>query len=231
MKPFLRMLPVILSAALGLVPAPTEARAKEQGKTQTKAQAKKTKAATDPKPAAAVDITALKSFGLKSAPISMEIFSDFQCPACRSLYQSVWQQVQENYVNTGKVYVTHRDFPLQAHAHSRVAARYANAAARIGKFARVEEVLFARQDAWAASGDVDGTVASVLTPAEMVKIRQLVQGGTLDAGIEKDVALGQGFAVSQTPTIIIHHRGETIPVKGVVSYEILHKYLDYLLSQ
>ncbi len=231
MRPFLRMFTLILSAALGFVPAPTEASAKQQGKTQTKAQAKKTKAATDPKPAAAVDITALKSFGLKSAPISMEIFSDFQCPACRNLYLSVWRQIQDNYVNTGKVYVTHRDFPLQAHAHSRVAARYANAAARIGKFEKVEAALFAKQDAWAASGDVDGTVASVLTPAEMVKVRQLVQGGTLDPGIEKDVALGKGFAVSQTPTIIIHHRGETIPVKGVVSYEILHKYLDYLLSQ
>ncbi len=218
---------VILGAALALATLPSEGSATPQAK----AQAKKAKAATDPKPAASVDVTALKSFGSKGAPITMEVFSDFQCPACRSLYMSIWRQIQDNYVNTGKVYAIHRDFPLQAHAHSRVAARYANAAARIGKFEKVEEALFTKQETWAASGDVDGTVASVLSPAEMAKVRQLVQGGSLDAGIEKDVALGQGFAVSQTPTIIIHHRGETIPVKGVVSYEVLHKYLDYLLSQ
>ena len=218
---------VILGAALALITLPSKGSATPRAK----AQAKKAKAATDPKPAAAVDVTALKSFGSKGAPITMEVFSDFQCPACRSLYLSVWRQIQDNYVNTGKVYAIHRDFPLQAHAHSRVAARYANAAARIGKFEKVEEALFTKQDTWAANGDVDGPVASALTPAEMAKVRQLVQGGSLDAGIEKDVALGQGFAVSQTPTIIIHHRGETIPVKGVVSYEVLHKYLDYLLSQ
>lgn len=230
MRPF-SCLPLILGAALVLGSALSAAGTTSQAKAQAKAQAKKTKAAADPKPAATVDIGALKSFGTKSAPISMEVFSDFQCPACRSLYLSVWRQIHDEYVNTGKVYVVHRDFPLQAHAHSRVAARYANAAARIGKFAKVEEVLYAKQDVWGASGDVDGTVASVLTPAEMVKVRKLVQGGTLDEGIEKDVALGQGYRVSQTPTIIITQKGQTYPIAGVVSYAILRQFLDQLLAQ
>ncbi len=226
MRPFSCMLSVLLGSALMFASTPSAAR----NAPQAKARPKTTKAAAGVKPAA-VDMTALKSFGTKSAPVTMEIFSDFQCPACRNLYLGVWRQIQDNYVNAGKVYVTHRDFPLQAHAHSRVAARYANAAARIGKFEKVEEILFAKQDTWAASGDVDGTVASVLTPAEMVKVRQLVQGGTLDAGIEKDVALGQGYRVSQTPTIIITQKGQTYPVTGVVSYAILHQFLDQLLAQ
>ena len=140
------------------------------------------------------------------------------------------KQVIENYVNTGKVYLIHRDYPLPMHAHSRVAARYAAAAARIGKFEPVEQVLFQKQELWEQSGDVDGTVAGVLSAAEMVKVRALVKGGTLDAEIDKDTALGQTYHLTQTPTTIIHYKGQTYPVIGQQTYPIFHDFLDQLLS-
>ena len=180
---------------------------------------------------AAPDVDPHKTFGSKSAPITMEVFSDFQCPACRTLYMSVWRQLFENYVNTGKVYRIHRDFPLSAHAHSREAARYANAAAQIGKFETVEQVLFERQETWSASGDLDGTVASVLSAAQMAKVRALVKGGTVDARIDRDVALGQIRRVNQTPTCIITCKGQTYPVVGPQSYQVFHEFLDQLLKQ
>lgn len=171
--------------------------------------------------------------GSKSAPITLEVFSDFQCPSCRLLYQNTLRQVFENYVNTGKVYFVHRDFPLPMHKYSREAARYANAAARIGKFEAVSAALFAKQDFWGENGQVDAVVASALTPAEMAKVRQLVkeEKGRIDADIEKDVALGQGNRVNQTPTSIITCRGQTYPVVGVVDYPILRQFLDELLKR
>lgn len=179
----------------------------------------------------AADVDLHKAFGSKSASITMEVFSDFQCPACRTLYLGVWRQLMENYVNTGKVYLIHRNFPLAMHAHSRDAARYADAAARLGKFEAVEQVLFEKQESWAASGDVDGTVAKVLAPADMARVRALVKGGTLDAGIDRDFALGQSRRVTQTPTTIITHKGQTYPVVGPQSYAVFHEFLDQLLSQ
>jgi protein-disulfide isomerase len=177
------------------------------------------------------DIDPHKAVGSKTAPLIMEVFSDFQCPACKTLYTATNRQLIDNYVSTGKVYMVHRDFPLPMHAYSRIAARYGRAAAQIGKFEPVEQVLFQNQEKWEQSGDVDGTVASVLSAAEMAKVRALVKGGTLEAGIDKDYALGQGYHVNQTPTSIIHSRGQTYPVVGVVSYDILHNFLDQLLNQ
>jgi len=49
------------------------------------------------------DIDPTKAFGSKSAPVVVEIFSDFQCPACKQLFLNTTQKVMENYVNTGKV--------------------------------------------------------------------------------------------------------------------------------
>src|SRR5262249_39222439 len=94
------------------------------------------------------DVDPREALGSKSAPIVIETFSDYQCPACKQLYMNSTRQLTDNYVATGKVYWIHRDFPLPMHAHSRVAARYGRAAAQIGKLEQVEEVLFQNQEKW-----------------------------------------------------------------------------------
>jgi protein-disulfide isomerase len=172
-----------------------------------------------------------KVFGSKNAPIVMEVFSDFQCPACKVLFTTTNRQLMDNYVTIGKVFLIHRDFPLNIHAYSRTAARYARAAAQLGKAEVVEQALFQNQEKWEQSGDVDGTVAAVLSAAEMAKVRALVKGGTLDAAIDKDFALGNGYHINQTPTTIIHSKGQTYPVVGIVPYDTLKSFLDQLLSQ
>lgn len=177
------------------------------------------------------DLDPHKAFGSKTAPLVLEVFSDFQCPACKTLYATTNRQLIDNYVSNGKVFLIHRDFPLPMHAHSRVAAQYARAASQLGKVEPVEQALFQNQEKWENTGDIDGTVAAVLTPAEMVKVRALVKGGTLDPLIEKDLALGRIYNVNQTPTTIIHYKGQTYPVVGVQSYAVLHQFLDQLLSQ
>ena len=177
------------------------------------------------------DVDPHKAFGSKNAPVVMEEFSDYQCPACKTLYTTTNRSLMDNYVSTGKVYLIHRDFPLAMHAYSRVAARYARAAAEIGKIEPVEQALFQNQEKWEQTGDVDGTVAAVLTPSEMNRVRALVKGGTLDALIDKDFALGQIYRVSQTPTTIFHSKGQTYPYAGVMTYDMIKQFLEQLLSQ
>jgi protein-disulfide isomerase len=192
-------------------------------------------AAAQPAPArpdaGVTDVDPHKAFGSKNAPIILEVFSDFQCPACKTLFLTTNRQLMDNYVTTGKVYLIHRDFPLPMHAYSRVAARYARAAAEIGKIELVEKTLFDNQEKWEQTGDVDGTLAAVLSSTDMTKVRALVKGGTLEPLIDKDFALGQMYRVSQTPTSVFHSKGQTYPYSGVMPYETLHQFLDQLLSQ
>lgn len=177
------------------------------------------------------DLDSREALGSKNAPVIMEVFSDFQCPACKSLFVTTNRQLMDNYVSTGKVYLIHRDFPLPMHAHSKVAAQYSRAAAQIGKLEPVEEALFNNQEKWEQTGDVDGTVAAVLSAGEMTKVRALVKSGSVDAAIEKDRALGQTYRVNQTPTTIFHANGQTFPYAGVMTWDILHQFLDQLLAQ
>ncbi|HEV2194136.1 MAG TPA: thioredoxin domain-containing protein [Candidatus Acidoferrum sp.] len=177
------------------------------------------------------DVDPHKAFGSKNAPVVMEEFSDYQCPACKTLYTTTNRLLMDNYVSTGKVYLIHRDYPLAMHAYSRIAARYARAAAEIGKVEPVEQTLFQNQEKWEQLGDVDGTVAAVLSPAEMNKVRALVKGGTLEPLIDKDFALGQMYRVNQTPTTVFHCKGQTYPYAGVMTYDTMKQFLEQLLSQ
>lgn len=178
------------------------------------------------------DIDPAKAFGSKNAPVIMEIFSDFQCPACRQLFTTTTQKVIDNYVNTGKVYLIHRDFPLPMHAYSRVAASYARAAAHIGRGEEVEQAIFQNQEKWEMTGDVQGTVAAALSPAEMRKVQALVDAKTYEPLIEKDRHLGMLIPVNQTPYTVLHTKsGQTFPVVGFVSYDVLKSFLDQLVAQ
>jgi protein-disulfide isomerase len=197
------------------------------------AQAPKKTAAKSPAKAAGPTPTELKSLGRKSAPIVMDVFSDYQCPACRDLYFSTVRPVIENYVTAGKVLLVHRDFPLPpaTHPHARDASRYANAAARLRKLDLVVQALFDQQPKWSADGNIDAVVAAVLTPVEMRRVRELIKSGSLEPGIDEDLALGRQHRVTQTPTTIITHKGQVYPIVGVMSYKVMKQFLDSLLAQ
>ena len=98
----------------------TAALAKQQTKPPISSSAKVAVAASNP--------TFQKAIGNPNAPITMEVFGDFQCPACRGFFEGTTKQVIDDYVIPGKVYLIHRDFPLDMHPYARQAARLANAA-------------------------------------------------------------------------------------------------------
>jgi protein-disulfide isomerase len=180
------------------------------------------------------ELTLKKSLGTPTAPIKLEIFSDYECPACREMQMSTTRQLIDNYVATGKVYLVHRDFPLSMHPYSRVAARWLNAAAAVGSFQAAENVLYSKQDQWGATGNVEQALAASLPTAEMSKIRatELAQRTQLDAAVQSDVNLGTSRNVTGTPSIFVMHRGQTIPLpSGPVPYQLLKQYLDSLLAQ
>jgi protein-disulfide isomerase len=192
-----------------------------------------------------------KAYGSKNAPITMEVFSDYQCPSCRALYEETLKPLIADYVALGKVYLIHRDFPLPMHSHSWVAARYANAAARIGKFPQVEAALYDNQAEWSESGDLEKYVAAGVGPTDMKKIDKLMPAGCkvqppapgapssaplvlapcpLDPAIQRDSDLGKKVPVAATPTFQVICKGKTTTTAGTVTYPVLKQYFDYLLS-
>ena len=172
-----------------------------------------------------------KGLGQSSAPVTIELFSDYQCPSCKTLHDQTVEPLIADYVHKGKVYLVHREFPLPMHQFARVAAAYAAAAFRIGKYEEVGNALFARQAAWSVTGKVDEVAASVLSAADAKKVRELAKQPAIEEEINYEVGLGRNADVNQTPTMVIMHKGKKYPIKGMVTYTVLRKFIDDLLKK
>jgi protein-disulfide isomerase len=196
----------------------------------------------------------VKSYGSKSAPITLEVFTDYQCPSCRGFYEQTLRSLINEYVASGKVYLVHHDYPLSAHSHSGEAARWANSAARVGEFDQVEAALYDNQPAWEDSGDIQKYVAAAMSPADFKRVQAQMKGCEgpgpvagvsgavsyppngkpcpIDAYITPDIVLGTKVPVNATPTFVITYKGKRLaPGSGGVSWPILKQFFDSLLSQ
>src|SRR5579863_9074518 len=49
-----------------------------------------------------MDLAAEKSMGTKSAPITLEVYSDFQCPSCKQFFLTATTPLMNDYVASGK---------------------------------------------------------------------------------------------------------------------------------
>jgi protein-disulfide isomerase len=173
-------------------------------------------------------IDTAKTFGNPAAPVTIVLFSDFQCPACGNLHKTLMPYLMRDYVQSGKAYLVYKEFPLMMHAHAKEAATYAVASARVGKYEQVADALFQSQASWGADGKVWETVASVLTPAEQKKVQALVKDqGVLDE-VTQDIQEGMEQNVNQTPTMVFIRGTRRYPIGGPNNYNLLRTLLDDL---
>jgi len=169
-----------------------------------------------------------KVMGTPVSAITIEVYSDFQCPKCKFLHENWMGPLIRDYVRTGRAYLIQHEFPLPQHTYARTAACYACAADRVGKYGEVCDVLFKNQQEWEKDGKVDQTACSVLTPAEAAKVRTLAKDPEILAQVQKDVDLGMQARLTGTPTVIVTYKGKHYPVDVMGSYSIFTRLLDSL---
>ena len=63
-----------------------------------------------PAPVALIDTANPRALGQANAPVKVEVWSDFQCPACDAFATTVEPDLIDKYVATGKVQLIYRDF-------------------------------------------------------------------------------------------------------------------------
>lgn len=139
------------------------------------------------------------SQGKPTAPVTIVMFSDFQCPACSATHP-VLKKVMAQYGD--KIRFVVRDFPLtQIHQNAYKAAQAANAAYAQGKFFEYIELLYNNQ------GSLD--TASLKQFAGQIGLNQKQFDADLDSGkfaveVNKDILEGNNYGIGSTPTIFIN---------------------------
>lgn len=138
--------------------------------------------------------------GPKDAPVTLVVFSDFECPFCGRAEPTV-HQLENEY--QGKLRVVFKNQPLPMHANARPAALAALAANEQGKFWEFHDVLFDNQRALdRASLEKYAQQAGL----DVGRFRAALDSGKFDAQLSADMAEASRVGVTGTPTFFINGR-------------------------
>ena len=171
--------------------------------------------------------------GQPTAPVRIEVFSDYQCFACRTFYTATLSRLLNDAETENRVSVVYHDFPLQMHPYAREASRYALAARRLGKkqWAALTEAFYSRQDQWSADGKVGRIAEEVLSPQDYARVKDLAQDPSIEQEIKEGLELGHRLQVNATPTFFIVSNGRAQRVVGGVPYQVLDSYIQNMSKQ
>ncbi len=141
------------------------------------------------------------SKGSATAPVTIVMFSDFQCSACSATHP-ILQKAMEPYAD--KIRFVVRDYPLEAlHPNSFHAALAANAARAQGKFFEYVDILYKNQK---AQDDASLKKYAADLGLNAAQFALDFNSEKTAAEVRKDMADGKSYGITSTPSIFINGR-------------------------
>ncbi|MFW5739239.1 MAG: DsbA family protein, partial [Myxococcota bacterium] len=165
-------------------------------------------------------------WGNPNAPVTMVVFSEFECPFCSRVGNS-FEQAKKEY-GPDKIRIVWKSIPQPFHKNARpasVAAETVRALAGDEAFWKFHDKAFANQKAltrenfekWAQEAGVK----------DMQKFKTALDKNTYAAKVDKDLALGKKLGVRGTPHTIING----VTVNGAQPYPKFKEVIDAQLKE
>ena len=147
--------------------------------------------------------------GAAEAPVVIVNYSDFACPYCADFARTTSQQLRENYIAAGDVYLEFRSVGLLLGAPaSALAAEAAYCAADQEAFWPYHDIIFANQAELFANPQADIS-PTLKVFAELLELDQETFDSCLDSGtyrqrVQQDEIDARAAGVSGTPSFVIN---------------------------
>lgn len=146
--------------------------------------------------------------GSPDAPVEITEFADYQCPFCQTFATLQMPTIEERLINTGRLRWRYRDFPLQQHSFSRLAAHSAACADEQGKYWEQHDRIYEGQAEWAAARDA-GPIFRRYAQADGLDLGRYdacMKAGKYAGRIQASVNEGIQVGVNSTPTLLVGGR-------------------------
>ncbi|HMK07613.1 MAG TPA: DsbA family protein [Anaerolineales bacterium] len=172
------------------------------------------------------------AMGDPKAPVTIEEYSDFQCPFCKHFHDETLRQIVDAYVRTGKVYFIYRHFPIvdrnDPAQESHGAATAAICAGRQNRFWDYHDVLFANQN---GENIGDFNQRRLLAMAEklgldMSAFKTCLNSQDARSAVAADSLLASQNGLSSTPSFLVNGK----PLLGAQPYDVFQKAIEAALS-
>ncbi len=168
------------------------------------------------------------SLGVKTAPIVLEVFSDFECPACFRNHETLLELITKH---PTLFQIEHHDFPIdqtcnpyvkrRSHQDSCRAALSARCAAKQEKFWQYEQMLYANREKLDARSLRDYAKSVGLT---LKDYDRCIKDPRIEIEVKNDIDEGKRRDIRSTPTVFVNGEQVSGP-KPIDFYEA--KIQDY----
>ena len=139
--------------------------------------------------------------GSKTAKVTIVEFSDYECPFCGRHFEQTYPQLKKDYIDTGKVQLVFKDFPLSFHPQAQKAAESARCAGEQGKYWEMHDKLFSNQQSLSVENEKKWAKELGLNTA---KFDSCLDSGKYASAVQADSNYGQSIGVSGTPAFFIN---------------------------
>jgi protein-disulfide isomerase len=158
--------------------------------------------------------------GASKAAVTIVEFSDFECPFCFQV-QDTLKQIMERYA--GDVRLVFRHLPLEGHRNSLPAARAAYCAGEQDRFWQFHDALFATRN---LSADLFYELASNLGLGRE-KFAACLSAERSRTAVVKDIELAKRHRIDSTPSFLINGK----VVKGALTFADFQNLIERELQQ
>lgn len=141
--------------------------------------------------------------GDANAPILMIEYASFTCPHCAAFHTQILPEIKKKWIDTGKVKLVYRDFPLdQAAAKAAQLAECTNK----DRYFPVIDMIFRTQPQWITGSDPVAELAKGLRIAGMGdnEVKACLANTAIADAVIADYRGGEALGVNSTPTIFVN---------------------------
>lgn len=177
------------------------------------------------------NISQSPSLGRPDAPITMIVFSDFQCPLCSIFHFGSEEAIIETYVKKGLVRFAFKHYPILG--EESFAAAYASECAREqGKFWEYQDLLFEKQSQNITENSGIFSSVNLVRAAELVGLEknmfeQCLSSGQYKENVLRDLEEGKAAGVQGTPTVFINNE----KMEGSLPFETYKKAIEKIAGK
>ncbi len=162
--------------------------------------------------------------GNESAPVTIVMFSEFQCPFSGKFANEVFPELKTRFIDSGIVNIVFRDFPLGFHPLAHNISEAAECAHEQGFFWEFHDELFIEQESISETRFIE--LANNLG-LNMIQFTDCYESGKYYDEVDNDLNDGLDYGVTGTPTFFIN--GHLIV--GALPIEEFENVINYALSE
>ena len=151
-----------------------------------------------------------RTLGKADAPVTMEEYVSLTCSHCAEFYAKILPELEKRYIETGKLKLVLRDFPLDGVALKAAALARCMPEQQFYPFIKT---LFANQQAWALSANPDQTLMQYAKLGGLAGDKAeacLKDMAMMDALTAARTAAAEKYKIQSTPTFVLNGGARTI---------------------